>query len=313
LLSKWLFKLINENGVWQQILHNKYLHSKTLSQVTSKPSDSPFWKGLMKVKEEFFARGSFILGDGASIRFWEDTLLGGTTLAAQYPSLYSVVRHKDQTIAQVLASVPLNIEFRCSLLGARWNRWLHLLHRLIDVQLENHDDEFRWRLTQTGKFTVKSMYIDLLNDNTVYLHKYLWKMKVPLKTKIFMWFVHRKEILNKDNLAKRNWPGSSKCCFCEQNESTDHLFIKCPFAKIIWQIVYMALNITPPVNIAHMFGTWLNGIVKSKKRNIRVGVCAILTAIWHVRNDFIFNKSCFPTFLQVIPLTVHWIHMWSYL
>jgi hypothetical protein len=53
LLSKWLFKLINENGVWQQILHNKYLHSKTLSQVTSKPTDSPFWKGLMKVKEDF--------------------------------------------------------------------------------------------------------------------------------------------------------------------------------------------------------------------------------------------------------------------
>jgi hypothetical protein len=124
----------------------------------------------MKVKEDFFARGSFILGDGSSIRFWEDTWLGGTTLAAQYPSLYSVVRHKDQTVAQILALVPLNIEFRRSLLGARW---IHLLHRLIDVQLENHDDEFRWRLTQTGKFTVKSMYLDLLNDNTVYLHKYL--------------------------------------------------------------------------------------------------------------------------------------------
>jgi hypothetical protein len=75
----------------------------------------------------------------------------------------------------------------------------------------------------------------------------------------------------------------------------------------------MAFNITPPMNIAHMFGAWLNEIVKSEKRNIRVGVCAILTAIWHVRNDFIFNKACFPTFLQVIPLTVHWIHMWYYL
>jgi hypothetical protein len=53
LLSIWLFKLVNENGVWQQILHNKYLHSKTLSQVTSKPTDSPFWKGLVKVKEDF--------------------------------------------------------------------------------------------------------------------------------------------------------------------------------------------------------------------------------------------------------------------
>jgi hypothetical protein len=28
LLSKWLFKLINEDGVWQQLLRNKYLHSK---------------------------------------------------------------------------------------------------------------------------------------------------------------------------------------------------------------------------------------------------------------------------------------------
>jgi hypothetical protein len=36
---------------------------------------------------------------------------------------------------------------------------------------------------------------DLLNDNIVYLHKYLWKMKVLLKTKIFMWFIQWKEIL----------------------------------------------------------------------------------------------------------------------
>jgi hypothetical protein len=49
------------------------------------------------------------------------------------------------------------------------------------------------------------MYLDLLNGNTGYLDKYLWKMKVPLKIKIFMWFVHRKEILTKDNLVKRNW------------------------------------------------------------------------------------------------------------
>jgi hypothetical protein len=54
LLSKWLFKLINEVRVWQEFLQNKYLHSKTLSQVEAKPLDSPFWKGLMKVKEDFF-------------------------------------------------------------------------------------------------------------------------------------------------------------------------------------------------------------------------------------------------------------------
>jgi hypothetical protein len=54
LLSKWLFKLLNEDGMWQELLHKKYLRSKTLSQVSASPTDSPFWKGLMNVKEDFF-------------------------------------------------------------------------------------------------------------------------------------------------------------------------------------------------------------------------------------------------------------------
>ena len=46
LLSKWLFKLSSETeATWAQILRSKYLHSKTLSQVTLRPTDSPFGKG----------------------------------------------------------------------------------------------------------------------------------------------------------------------------------------------------------------------------------------------------------------------------
>ena len=33
LLNKWLFRLLNEDGVWQQLLRNKYLRDKTLTQV----------------------------------------------------------------------------------------------------------------------------------------------------------------------------------------------------------------------------------------------------------------------------------------
>ena len=64
LLSKWLFKLMNEEGMWQELLTNKYLGDKTLSQVQGKPTDSPFWRGLMKVKNDFFSRGSFVVGNG---------------------------------------------------------------------------------------------------------------------------------------------------------------------------------------------------------------------------------------------------------
>jgi hypothetical protein len=133
LLCKWLFKILNEDGVWQELLTNRYLHSKSLSQVTSQPSDSPFWKCIMEVKEEFFARGSFIVGNGESVRFWEDIWLGDRPLSAQYPSLFNIARHKNISVASVLAQVPLNIEFRRALTGRCWDRWLSLLHKIVDV------------------------------------------------------------------------------------------------------------------------------------------------------------------------------------
>ena len=92
LLSKWLFKLsIETEATWPQLLRNKYVHSKTLSQVIVRPTDSPFWKGLMRVKSLFFNRTWFIVGNGTTTRFWENTWLGDTSLALQYPSLYNIV------------------------------------------------------------------------------------------------------------------------------------------------------------------------------------------------------------------------------
>jgi hypothetical protein len=69
LLSNWLYKLLAKQGVWQQFIKNKYLHSESLFQVKAKPNIPPFWKGLMKDKDGFFKRGSFTIGDGVETRF----------------------------------------------------------------------------------------------------------------------------------------------------------------------------------------------------------------------------------------------------
>jgi hypothetical protein len=50
-----------------------------------------FLKGLLKVKDEFFIRGSFNVGNGMDTEFWEDTWLGKKPLSQQYPSLYIIV------------------------------------------------------------------------------------------------------------------------------------------------------------------------------------------------------------------------------
>ena len=77
----------------------------------------------------------------------------------------------------------------------------------------NDLDVFVWKLTNNGTFSVKSMYKDLMNGHARYLSSYLWKLKIPLKIKIFMWFLHKNVLLTKDNLAKRKWQGCTKCFF----------------------------------------------------------------------------------------------------
>jgi hypothetical protein len=79
-----------------------------------------------------------------------------------------------------------------------------------------------------------------------------------------MWFLHRKVIITKDNLLKRSWAGCPNCAFCNCPETVEHLFIRCPFAKLVWQVVFFTFNVPPPANIKNLFGQWLNGIDKNK-------------------------------------------------
>uniref|UniRef100_A0A453CTJ0 Uncharacterized protein n=1 Tax=Aegilops tauschii subsp. strangulata TaxID=200361 RepID=A0A453CTJ0_AEGTS len=123
--------------MWSQILRNKYLQSKTLAQVTMRPTDSPFWKGLMRTKDLFFCRVKFLVGNGMLTRFGEDTWLGETPLAVQYPTLYNIVQRKEVYVGTVFQTIPLDIQFRRALVGERWTAWMHLVRRLIEVQLSD--------------------------------------------------------------------------------------------------------------------------------------------------------------------------------
>jgi hypothetical protein len=115
----------------------------------------------------------------------------------------------------------------------KWLEWIHLCQRLITINLTTEPNKFIWKLTDSGFFSVKSFYMDLMNGHAIYVHTYLWKLKIPLKIKILMWFLSNKVLLTKDNLAKRKWNGCQNCCFCDSTETVNHLFISCPCAKII--------------------------------------------------------------------------------
>jgi hypothetical protein len=88
----------------------------------------------------------------------------------------------------------------------------------------------------------------------------LWKLKIPLRIKVFGWYLRKGVVLTKDNLAKRNWHGSKKCVFCHQDETIKHLFFQCRLARSIWSVIQVASNLFPPCSITNIFGNWLNEI-----------------------------------------------------
>jgi hypothetical protein len=87
-----------------------------------------------------------------------------------------------------------------------------------------------------------------------------WKLKIPLRIKVFWWYLRKGVILMKDNLAKWNWHGNNKCDFCHQDETIKHLFFECRFARSIWPVIQVASILFPPCSITNIFGNWINGI-----------------------------------------------------
>ena len=109
---------------------------------------------------------------------------------------------------------------------------------VFSKQLVDNNDIGSWRLHKSGQFSVRSMYLGLLDDRVLPLNKPIWKVKIPLKV----------------NLARRNWKGCKQCCFCNNDETIAHLFFECHIARLLWQIIFVTFGIHKPTNLSICLG-----------------------------------------------------------
>jgi hypothetical protein len=152
---------------------------------------------------------SFQLNNGSQIRLWENKWIGNYAFKDQYLSLYNIARRKSDTVEKVLSGIPLNVSFRRQLAGNNLVIWYNLVHRISRVHLNNQDDRFWCNLHQNDKFTIHSMYLALISNGAIIRNTLIWKWKIPLKIKIFMWYLYKEVVLTKDNLARSNCNGVS--------------------------------------------------------------------------------------------------------
>jgi hypothetical protein len=137
----------------------------------------------------------------------------------------------------------------------------------------------------------------------------MWRVKIPLRVKNFLWLVLKKSILTKHVLLKRGGKCIKNCLFCGKEESINHLFFACPLARYIWNIVSCATGLKCQFdNVENSFIVWLKGFGGKKRKMLSVGVDVVLWGIWKTRNLACFEHEWPSNPIEVLQRICYWIN-----
>jgi hypothetical protein len=77
-----------------------------------------------------------------------------------------------------------------------------LLQLMNQTNLTQDNDSPRWKWAKNGSFTVKLVYKQICGCGRDRSFRHLWKRKIPLKIKIWLWLIWHNAIATKGNLLK---------------------------------------------------------------------------------------------------------------
>jgi hypothetical protein len=189
---------------------------------------SPFWKGVLRVYKAAQVWIRWKIGDGRSVRFWEDRWFGNCSLATQFWDLYIIADQKNVSIAEIWNGVELQISFRRGVTQRGMEDWLTLVAIAESVNFTEDCDSIFWAFDSSSRFSVQSMYrtISYRGIRPVFT-PILRDLNAPPRIHIFLWLLSDNKTLTRTNLAKRKYLDDQSCLFCSENETVHHLFFDC--------------------------------------------------------------------------------------
>ena len=114
--------------------------------------------------------------------------------------------------------------------------------------------------------------------------KWLWKLKCPLKTKIYCWFLFSGKALTWDVLCRKGREEPGRCYLCKmESETNAHISFKCSFTRRVWTDIDTKLrhfNFWHGTSILDCAKNWvLNEDIKYRSLHVIVS-----WFIWKARN-----------------------------
>jgi hypothetical protein len=109
LLAKWRWKLlVDGDELWKKVIVAKYggnaIGCANLEIENNRAYASGWWRGICCLDREggWFSNAALkILGNGRTIKFWQDVWVGDQSLVSRFPRLYGISTQKDGLVSEM--------------------------------------------------------------------------------------------------------------------------------------------------------------------------------------------------------------------
>eukprot|EP00253_Pinus_taeda_P011344 PITA_11344 len=275
----------------------------------ARPKEWGGW-GIKRLPEFSLSLAAKSVGDSKNVCIGRDPWVGCNQSYALSPG---ILRHLDRkgihTLNQVEKvglstlwgqawknAVDLGLDFRWH---NEWSSFIEELHR-SNVRIKSEPDALLWAHSKSGNYSPKEGYAFLMDQKGWQVPEWwsrkLWKLKCPLKSRVFLWCLLKSKIPTWDILQNRFFIGPGRCPLCKvAEESISHLFTSCSTTITIWGELIKMLNISvhwDPDSLDEIWRKWWTNHPDSNLRNL---LPIFFWGVWLTRNKCIFQDQTFST------------------
>ena len=247
LAAKSVWNIITGTGLWVQIAVQNYVHPLSILEWIRVPDKkkkniSICWKAVLWAFDLIGNSLVWKFGNGVDLRIgidpWVDCKWRHHLPILLLDKLHSAgIFHLKDIGCPGLSFISDQGWLSANIIGLSdaqdvlcWNDYVAIL-KAIHVRLSTNGDTLVWNPFKTGKYTPKEGYVHLLQDKAglelSWWWKFLWKLKFPLKSKIFCSFLFSGKALTWDVLVKIGFEGPGRCYLCKMEVKTN--YDKIPF------------------------------------------------------------------------------------
>jgi hypothetical protein len=174
--------------------------------------------------------------------------------------------------------------------------------------ITTHDEDcLCWKLTLAGKCSTKSAYKACLerlfeqgeptprqvSTSTKQLLQTIWKnSNIIPRIKTFGWRIIRQAISSGARAGKYSKHISKLCCRCHLEETDQHLFFLCAFARAAWFMNPWHLRVDQFASPSDSISQILTRLLNMNHPNGTIeNILIFMWCLWKSRNDCLFNKK----------------------